>query len=168
MSIRSSKKTLALSICMMLLAPGLAPMAAEGTPSGGTVRGTLIDSNGEPLVGYVIKVRDATGAVLESQPTGPDGTFEITDVPPGKYSYEMIDPEGRLISVRIPEITVEAGTILTQPIAIVPSGGDADKLVAWLVGGGVALLVFILASGNDGDFTFIESSMTQSGVPPGP
>ncbi len=165
MPTHSFRTFLAVSLCLTLLAPSLAPLAAAT----GTIRGTLIDSNGQPLVGYVIKVRDASGAVFESQPTGSDGAFEITGVPPGKYTYEMVDPEGRLISVRIPEITLEEGTILTQPIAIVPIGQDKDKLVAWLVGGGVGLLLIILGTrDDDGELELVPISMTPSGVPPGP
>ena len=166
MPTHSRKKFLALSLCLTLLAPGLVPLAADPATTG-TVRVTLIDSNGQPLSGYVVKIRDATGAVYDSQPTGTDGKCEITGVPPGSYSYEMVDPEGRLISVQIPPITLEAGTILTQPIAIVPSK-EGNGMVAWLVGGGVAFLALILAYDDDGEIEFISTSMTPSGVPPGP
>jgi hypothetical protein len=147
---RTLERATALLLCLALAASGLGPFAAEGGAQTGTVRGTLIDSNGQPMVGYTVKVRDnTTGAVHESPPTGPDGKFEIPDLPPGSYTYEMYDPEGRLIPVRIDPISVEAGTILTQPIAIVPSKKGMDKLTAFLVGGGLLLTTLIVANNND-------------------
>jgi hypothetical protein len=151
---RYLERATVLLLCLSMAAAGLGPIAAPPEESGtsGAVRGTLIDSNGQPLVGYRVQVRDnATGAVRKSAPTGPDGKFEIPDVPPGSYTYEMFDPDGRLIPVRIEPILVEAGTVLTQPIAIVPSKKGKDKLVAFLVGGGVLLTAIIVINNNDDD-----------------
>ena len=162
---RRFQRATALLVCVALAASGLGPIAAEETAAqtGGVVRGTLIDSNGQPLVGYSVKVRDnATGALYESVPTGADGKFEILDLPPGSYTYEMYDPEGRLIPVKIDPITVEAGTALTQPIAIVPSTKGKEKWIAILVGSGVLLAAIVIANNNDdGDDDGNIPSLTQ-------
>lgn len=148
---RHLRRATVLMLCLALASTGMESLAADGMDTG-TVRGTLIDSNGQPMVGYTVKVRNnETGEVLEGAPTGPDGKFEIPDVPPGSYTYEMFDPEGRLIPVRIDPIMVEAGTVLTQPIAIVPSKKSKEKWIAMAVGGGVFLAAVIIANNNDDD-----------------
>jgi len=130
---------------------GAAPAAAEPATTTGVVRGTLIDANGQPLTGYFVKVVDQAGQVYESRPTGPDGKYEIAGVPEGTYTFQIVGPTGNSISARIPPITLEAGTILTQPIAIVPHKKKKGALIAWLVGGGVAAATIAVAAANNDD-----------------
>jgi len=142
---------LCLAVAMALSAAGPVPAAAEPEATTGAVRGTLIDANGQPLAGYSVKVVDESGQVYESQPTGPDGKYEIAGVPAGTYTFQILDPAGNPISARIPPITLEVGTILTQPIAIVPHKQKKGALIAWLVGGGVAAAAIALAAANNDD-----------------
>jgi len=135
----------------------------EGATTG-VIRGTLVDAAGQPLAGYRVQIIDSAGVVHESAPTGPDGTFEIAGLAPDTYTYKILDKEGQEVPVRIPPVTVEAGTAVTQPIAIVPRrGGGKKPLVAWLVGGGVAAAAAIaIASGNNND-NDNDDSMTPGG-----
>ncbi|MGH9870471.1 MAG: carboxypeptidase-like regulatory domain-containing protein [Candidatus Polarisedimenticolia bacterium] len=130
----------------------------------GTIKGTLLDSNGQPMVGYTVKVVDSTGAVYESPPTGPDGKYEIPNLAEGSYTYQIVDPTGKIVPVQIPAVNLQAGTVVTQPIAIVPkSAGGKGALTAWLVGGGAAVLAAIaIASGNNDDDNDDDPPMTAS------
>ncbi len=150
-----SKKSVAgfLIIALVALLMPSIPQAADAAASG-TIRGTLLDSNGQALVGYKVNVVDSAGVVHEAAPTGPDGKYEIPDLPPGQYTYQIVDPAGKIVPVKIPPINLQAGTAVSQPIAIVPKGGTGGKgpLIAWLVGGGaVVAAVAIAASNNDDD-----------------
>ncbi len=131
--------------------PGVAPEGAKPEETTGAVRGTLIDANGQPLAGYFVKVVDKAGQVYESQPTGSDGKYEIVEVPAGTYTFQIFDPTGNPISARIPPVTLEAGTILTQPIAIVPHKQKKGALIAWLVGGGITAAAIAVAAANNDD-----------------
>ncbi len=161
---RTLRRFATLVVALVLAVPATSP-ASLATEETGTVRGSLVDSNGQPLAGYRIKLVDASGNARESAPTGADGKYEIAGLPPGTYEYQIVDPEGLLITVRIPPVVLEAGTILTQPIAIVPSKKSKGKLIAWVAGGAGAVALAVAAAndsggnGNDGDN---ETPMTAS------
>jgi len=134
---------------VLLLLPSI-PAAAEATT--GVIKGTLVDANGQAMVGYKVTVVDATGAVHESVPTGPDGKYEVPDLPAGTYTYQIYDPSGKIVPMRIPPVELRAGTAVSQPIAIVPrrgAGRGKGPLIAWLVGGGAAVAVIAIAAGNN-------------------
>ena len=151
---------------IVLLMPSI-PQAADPAVATGTIRGTLLDSNGQALVGYKVKVVDSAGVVHEAAPTGPDGKYEIPDLPPGQYTYQIIDPAGKVVPVKIPPVNLQAGTAVSQPIAIVPKGGSSGKgpLIAWLVGGGAVVAAVAIAASNndDDDDDDDDDSMTPSG-----
>ncbi|HET6374031.1 MAG TPA: carboxypeptidase-like regulatory domain-containing protein [Candidatus Polarisedimenticolia bacterium] len=157
-----------LTLCLSAAPRGLhaAPQAPAADESvSGAIRGTLIDANGQPLMGYRVKVTDAAGTVFESSPTGEDGKFEIPDLPAGTYTYQIFDPQGRLIQTRMPVVNLQPGMSLTQPIAIVPKGKGKGKgtLLAWLIGGGAAVGVAAIAAGNnDSNDHHHDKSMTPS------
>lgn len=164
------KRTVAaLSLILLLAHPlsGPAPTAQEEEApqaASGTIRGTLVDANGQPLVGYKIQVVDTKGTIFESGLTGADGKYEIVDLPPGQYSYQIVDPQGNPVAIRVPPVTLEAGTAVTQPIAIVPrTGRRKGPLIAWLVGGGAAVAALAIAASNNGDDERDEPSMTAGG-----
>jgi hypothetical protein len=153
--------TLLIPAIVLLLMPSL-PAAADAAT--GTIKGTLIDSNGQALVGYKVTVVDSTGAVHESAPTGPDGKYEIPNLTPGTYTYQIFDPSGKVVPVRIPAVDLKAGTAISQPIAIVPKGGGRGKgpLIAWLAGGGAAVAAIAIAANDDDDDDDDDDQMTAS------
>ncbi|HKY34081.1 MAG TPA: carboxypeptidase-like regulatory domain-containing protein [Candidatus Polarisedimenticolia bacterium] len=136
---------------ILLIVPSATVRAAEEQPAAGIIRGTLLDANGQPLAGYKVKVTDAGGVVHEAPPTGPDGKYEIPNLPAGTYTYQIFDPSGKVVPVRIPPIELQPGTAVTQPIAIVPRKGGFRPLAAWLIGGGAAAAAIAIAAGNDDD-----------------
>ena len=142
--------TLAL-LSTILMPMSAAPFAAEGA---GTIRGTLVDRAGQPLSGYKVRVIDATGSSVESQITGPDGSFEIPDIPAGTYTYEIIDPQGNTVVVKIPPVALSAGTVVTQPIAIIPSDLKPGSPLNWAVpvaALGVLTAIVVINNNNDDD-----------------
>ncbi len=158
------------SALILTLAPGLA-LAQEPAPAApaagaqpGMIRGTLVDANGQPLAGYKLKVTDASGKSYESEVTGADGKYEISDLPAGSYTYEIIDPDGKIVAVRMPPVNLEAGTVLTQPLAIVPKQGGNKKVLAWTLGGAGAVLAAILIANNNNDEPNKTKKMTPSGT----
>lgn len=168
MAMNLSKRALAAGLAVALAASGVIPssslvLAAEEAATTGAIRGTLVDANGQPMAGFKLRVLGADGGVHESEPTGPDGKFEIGDLPPGTYTYEIVDPEGRIVTVKIPPVTVQAGTAVTQPIAIVPKKGKKGPLVAWLLGGGGALAAIVIINNNKDDSGDSGKKMTPSG-----
>jgi hypothetical protein len=138
-----------LSIAMLMVAIP-SPEAAATAP--GIIKGTIVDANGQPLAGYHVKVTDASGVVYQSEPTGADGSYEIGGLPEGTYTYTILDPDGKTVPARIPPVNLEAGKMVTQPIALVPGKGNKKgALIAWIVGGGAAVLALALAGGGGGN-----------------
>ncbi len=61
---------------------------------GGSVRGTLFDAAGKPLVGGTVNLTIASGDVPRSYSTrtGSDGRFQISSVAPGRYKISGMRP----------------------------------------------------------------------------
>jgi len=140
----------AIATLLAALAPSLVAVAAEGSAPG-AIRGTLIDANGAPMIGYRVVVTDADGVAHQSEPTGEDGKYEISGLTPGTYTYSILDQEGKSVPVRIPPVILESGTAVTQPIAIVPKQGGKKTAMAWWIGGGVAAIAALVIINNNND-----------------
>ena len=157
------KRVLASLLIVALAGQAGALLAAPQDPMAGTIKGTLVDASGQPLSGYKVRVVSSTGMAYDSAPTGVDGRFEITGMPAGSYTYQILDPDGKLVTVRIPAVNLEAGVAVTQPIAIVPRKGSKGPMIAWIAGGAaVAAALLIAASGGDDDDDN-DNSMTPGG-----
>jgi hypothetical protein len=112
-----------------------------------------------------VTVVDSTGAVHQSPPTGPDGKYEIPDLPPGSYTYQIFDPSGKQVPVHIPQVDLKAGTAVSQPIAIVPrvgAGRGKGPLIAWLAGGAAAVAAIAVVAGNNNDDENDDKQMSPS------
>ncbi len=141
----------ALLILALTASVGIVPTvrAAEGA---GTIKGSLVDQAGQPLTGYKVRVVDESGQPFESQPTGPDGAFEIPDLPPGNYSYQIVDPQGNTVGVKIPAVQLAAGTVVTQPIAIIPSDDKPGGAARWAVpASALTVLAGLIVINNNND-----------------
>src|SRR5262245_60735212 len=106
---RISDRVVSAMIVAALVAAPLSPALAAEAGAKGAIKGTLVDSNGAPLQGYKVKVTDANGLVYQSQVTGADGKYEIGDLPPGTYTYEILNPEGLIVPTKVPPVTLETG-----------------------------------------------------------
>ncbi|WP_281848063.1 carboxypeptidase-like regulatory domain-containing protein, partial [Olleya namhaensis] len=59
----------------------------ENSPAPGSVSGTVVDENGDPVSGIVVTLDDGDAATVDpTVTTGVDGTYEFTDVPVGDYT----------------------------------------------------------------------------------
>lgn len=164
---RAAGKGLAIVLAAMILLAGL-PAAAAASDAPGVIRGSLVDANGQPMSGYRVIVTNSSGGVFQSEPTGADGKFEITGLPPGTYSYQILDPAGQTVAVKIPPVILEAGTMVTQPIAIVPrTQKSKGPLIAWLVGGGAVAVALALAGGGSNESDHKNKQMTPTTAFPG-
>jgi hypothetical protein len=149
------------SVALMMAALPSGVFAAAAAP--GIIKGTIVDANGQPLAGYHVKVTDASGVVYQSEPTGADGSFEIGGLPEGTYTYTILDPDGNTVPAKLPPVNLEAGKMVTQPIALVPGKGNKKGArVAWIVGGGAAVLALALAGGGGGGNSSSHHHMTPS------
>ena len=51
-------------------------------------------TNDAPLAGVSISLIDANGNIIDTVTTGPDGSYEFTDVPAGNYTLAQTDLPG--------------------------------------------------------------------------
>ncbi len=59
-------------------------------PQGGSISGTVHDSNGDPVGGVELSLSDANGNPVQVfGSTQQDGSYEITGLPPGTYKLEF-------------------------------------------------------------------------------
>jgi hypothetical protein len=106
-------RTLARAIaCALVLALSLPSGAAFAADEGlAQIRGVLLDQQGMPAVGHQIGVKSGAGDLMLSPPTGQDGHFVLSNLPPGKYELVAFDPEGAQFPVLSQEVTLEPGQI---------------------------------------------------------
>jgi len=68
---------------------GIGVVACASQPAGpppGSVRGVAIDdASGHGLPGITVTIQSASGKVVDTVVTAPDGSYEFPSVPPGQY-----------------------------------------------------------------------------------
>ena len=98
------------------------------------ISGTVMGSDGRPLAGAMVMIRQRGGnglAALRMNIIGggggqvrPDGTFQLTNVPPGEY---VLDVQQRPAALRdMQDINLSQLEFASMPLSV--SGGDIDNL----------------------------------------
>ncbi|MEO5742278.1 MAG: carboxypeptidase-like regulatory domain-containing protein, partial [Vicinamibacterales bacterium] len=99
------------------------------------ISGTVMGSDGSPLAGAMVMIRPRGGAGMPSlrmnfigNPGGnqirPDGSFQLTNVPPGEY---VLDVQQRPQNVRnLQDINLSQLEFASMPLSV--AGGDIDNL----------------------------------------
>ncbi|MEB3223438.1 MAG: carboxypeptidase regulatory-like domain-containing protein [Candidatus Sericytochromatia bacterium] len=86
----------------------------DAATRGGMLAGNVVDAAGRrPLVGAKVVVESKDLTVLTI--TGPDGTFRVTDLPPGRYRVSVSRP-GFAAAGAQATVTREAGAHVTVPL----------------------------------------------------
>src|SRR5439155_17139087 len=95
------KRTLALALTCALSLVGsplfaAAPKAAQ--PPTGSIAGTASSTTGEVLPNVTVQLRDlATGQVVGTQTTNDKGEYTFSNLAPGNYAVEALNPAGQVI-----------------------------------------------------------------------
>ena len=75
------------------------------------IRGTVADSQGEPLVGATVRLLKPDSTRVGATVADADGHFAVTNVPNGRYilmaEYVGSTPEGRSVTVRDADVRVK-------------------------------------------------------------
>src|SRR5208282_2852658 len=80
----SRRKRISLFFALFSLLLSLSTQAAFAQTATGGVRGQVVDPSGAAITGARVKVTSATGQVTSAD-AGRDGSFEVKNLPPGKY-----------------------------------------------------------------------------------
>jgi ABC-type transport system substrate-binding protein len=95
---------------------------ASTPPSNGTISGVVVGSEGNPIEGATVELRDAGGSVVAAVTTAADGTFVFLGVAFGTYTVDVSAPgffdaavEDVAISVSSPSAYVGAVTMTAIP-----------------------------------------------------
>jgi|GEM_PF-4557382 len=122
-----------------------------GSTTGGTVKGSVVDSNGVPLIDAGIIVTSEADERWFSARTANDGTFTVAGVPTGVWNV-IVDHESWLPinEDRTRQITITEGSTVTVPVFLMEQGcfitgryttslSNATMEEAFNIGAGVAL-----------------------------
>jgi carboxypeptidase family protein/TonB-dependent receptor-like protein len=88
LNFRSTSIRCLLSVCLvgLLLAAASPAWSQEST---GAITGTVTDSSGAPINGATVTARDVARDVLFPGQTNNDGSFYLSNVPPGRYEVKV-------------------------------------------------------------------------------
>lgn len=109
MPVRPIRRVLAVLLTMALVLPTATVLAAEEGLA--QIRGVLLDQQGLPAVGHQVGLKSGAGDLMLSPPTGQDGHFVLTNLPPGQYELVAFDPDGAQFPVVSDPVTLEPGQI---------------------------------------------------------
>ncbi len=138
----ATRTVLAVLLAVVL---GLGPAVAAAGAAAGTaqLRGVLLDAEGMPAHGYQVGLRNADGDLFLSTATGPDGSFAVQIVPPGKYELVAFAPDGSEFPVLSKPVTLKEGQVARLEIRLgakgfAPGHAPARAAAAAGKGGGAA------------------------------
>jgi hypothetical protein len=83
------RRTLIVLVPVMLLLMAVLPSRAQVSYSTATLRGTVVDQQGNVIpTATIVVTKTDTGSVKQTK-TGPDGTYQIPELSPGTYTVEV-------------------------------------------------------------------------------
>ncbi len=106
-----------------LLLTGSMPASAQEGSLSGTVRSA---DTGSPLSAVRVTVRDAGGAAVGADATGPNGSYTVEEVPAGQYTVAFELPGWEL--VQQPGVTIRAGETTELSVELAPRAFNLNPL----------------------------------------
>ena len=86
----------------------------------------LLDGSENPLAGWTINVRDSSGNLVGTVVTSADGSYSITDLTPGDFTVDFVNPQG--VTFFRETVNIPNAAIVTVPLPIDPSGVVYDSV----------------------------------------
>ncbi len=122
---RGDLRTIVVVLALALVLP--AAWSAAQTTTAGSIRGTITDSNGDPLPGVnVVATSDALVAGRTTAVTSAAGVYRFPSLPPGTYTIEAQLPGFQ--TVRQESVRVSLGQILGIDLQL-PLASVTDEIV---------------------------------------
>ncbi|GAB4371935.1 MAG: hypothetical protein Kow0062_07910 [Acidobacteriota bacterium] len=115
----------ALAALALVAAPICAQPAGATTP--GALRGVLLDAEGLPAEAHQVGARSAAGDLFLSPPTGPDGSFALTGLPPGEYRLVAFGPDGTEYPLAPASVEVGAGQAVRLELRLAGAAGPPGR-----------------------------------------
>lgn len=123
-------RIVALALAVSLAVPALAQVPAPAAQFA-QVRGVLLTAEGLPASGYQLALRNRTGDLFTSGPTGPDGAFSVVQLPPDNYRLVALSPDGTEFPVLGREVELRAGQVERIELRLgAPSGAPGRAATA--------------------------------------
>jgi hypothetical protein len=146
------KKILSLFLAAMVVLLG-APLPSPAGNAGTSIVGTVLNSQGNPVQGVQIVVKDAQGNVVGQATTNAQGQYTIANLPPGEYTLTL-DPlktgyQGNTVVASLPAQGLTADWLVAADkpaIAAAKAGIDPGGLFG-LGPTGTAILGFTVLTG---------------------
>jgi hypothetical protein len=130
------RKVMKKSCSVLLALASVVGMCAAAMAA--SVGGTVASSQGQPVSGITVIVKDASGHVVGQGAPGGSGSYDITGLPEGNYTFTL-DPgssgyQGQTVSsyVGADGICLNWGVSTTSPaVASAQPGSTCQGAVAW-------------------------------------
>jgi hypothetical protein len=109
-----------ISFLLLTALLALLPSAPALAQSTGGIRGTVLDKDGQPIVGAVVAIENKELGIKTGAPTDGKGEYRVTPLPPGKGYSVTVSFQG-MATITQPDIEVTANKIVVVPITLRPS-----------------------------------------------
>lgn len=117
------KKSFFLIVCFCLMSFAVQLAFAQDIQTRGSIKGTVTDPGGAVVSGATVRVSGPTGE--KTATTGTDGTYEVTNLPPGSYNVRIEQTGFKSIVASNQTVFVGRATILDGRLEI----GEASAIV---------------------------------------
>jgi hypothetical protein len=133
-------------VAMFVVVLFVATSTFAGQRPGGTIAGTALNANKVVLTGVRVQLRDAaTGQLVGTTRSGPNGAFSFTGLNPGSFVVEIVNASGQVIGVSTSISLAAGGVISGVTVAASAAGALAGAAAA---GGAGGLASFFTTTGG--------------------
>jgi hypothetical protein len=117
-----------LTILALLLWIAPAPvLAADGF---GRLEGLLLDTEGKAASGFAVHLIDAEGRSLVKAEASEQGIYSFKDLPEGRYSLGIENPDGQFAPVSSPPVEVGPNELTRRDLKLLKTDSETMNMAA--------------------------------------
>jgi len=104
-------------------------VTAAPAMAGARIEGLLVDVDGRAATGYRVHLIDGNGEDVSQASAGDGGIYSFKDLPAGRYSLGVENPEGRIAPVASPPVRLAQNELARRDIKLMPTTPEAREAV---------------------------------------
>ena len=102
------------------------PTRSQSLGNAGTIEGSILDQSGAAISKAEVSIHNAVSGYSQSVVTGPEGAFQLVNIPPGPYHLEV---KASGFSVLSQEVTIRNSLPVQIKAALAVAGSNTTVVV---------------------------------------